>query len=563
MGLYGSSVISGPGQQLSLLPVIDMTGGLNLQRGGLQLLDSESPDMLNVDSQVAGGVCRRRGVTTGIGAALPSPICQVSWFENQVSTTQLIIVPLEDNTIWEIVAPGVGSPTIIPNWVGDCPRGIQINFQHYTYSLTQDASDYDGVTTTVYPWATTPPIPAPGVDGFPRAKYMTMHSGFAWAAHVQEPGDPSTVHCNRIWRSDAIENGAGELVWREDNWVDIDDGADGDCITGIIACGGFLYVFKRNSVYFIAGWDGPNIQVYPLCTDAGAVSQDAITCGADCKVWFFDHRRGLHSIEGQSINWEFDKMLPLIEDDCIPWEYLDTVTVAECNGKIFVSVPEGEAEAPDATYVLDPNVGRGAWTKYDYGIGPSIDYTPKDARARCLAIPTDKPGANTLIQIESDLETDYYGLAFGFEPIVAYWASRWFDGGNPYTRKTWCAPEFLASVPTDDADDMIFRFEYYADFDREYQIGAGEVDFYNDVPATGPTMEVRTPGAEPVLICPEKEITPSSSCLPDHMQRKKCGPKPRCRSCSMQVVVRGTLDESIPWCLNSMLVKFYEEPITC
>ena len=117
MGLYGSSVISGPGQQLSLLPVIDMTGGLNLQRGGLQLLDSESPDMLNVDSQVAGGVCRRRGVTTGIGAALPSPICQVSWFENQVSTTQLIIVPLEDNTIWEIVAPGVGSPTIIPNWV--------------------------------------------------------------------------------------------------------------------------------------------------------------------------------------------------------------------------------------------------------------------------------------------------------------------------------------------------------------------------------------------------------------------------------------------------------------
>lgn len=601
--LFGTGTVEPvTGQRpLSVLPLQNFLGGINLARGDTQLFDNESGDLCNIDILEAGGFCRRSPVRAHTREDLPSEICDVALFQSEDGEPVMYIV-LVDGTVWTVEGTAVADATPVLTGITvptDC-QSIQIGFNQYFYGPGSDATVVtpEGDSSTV-PWQTIDAVAGFSTDckgdlialgcddeggeteidfvfGFPQAECMAIHADFAWAANVVDPNDPTVRHCNRVYRSFPLtgDNATGQ-VWSSSEYIDIDQG-DGDCITNIISCGPNLYVFKNNSVYIIQGWDaaaGDQIVSVKLCGDAGTPSCRTAVC-CNCELYFWDAARGLYRINGTQVEWVFEKLWPLLRDGCIR---RCEPAIGCCNGRIFVSVserpvvPEDEEAfdlEPDCTnnttYVLSPETE--TWVKHTYGVVCYVDFRPRTGIARCLAV-SSRNGVFSMIEIErpgAKALLDRFNVAGGEENIVSYWRSKWFDGGNPFTEKEWCRPQILAQSTNVDWE---LDIKYLGDWCLDNVTGAQVIPFFQelaeDFEPDEPQFEIPYPGAEPVEVCPpstDTGVTDRTCPISNFKKEKRDGPAID-DSCSVQMLVTGPPDKD--WCVCALLLAYTESELCC
>lgn len=585
MPLLTSQVIPQSGPERAAVGFTDFTGGLCVLGNGIDLADNQSPDACNVDPQPLGGLCIRRGVKPYHTNELPAEICHI-WYSEFVGKDPCMYASLKDGTVWaiwgepcEAVAQQVTEIPPATDPENCCWRGIQSQESLYIYNgidppyaIDPDHTvrpldqEWNTVTLTFENPTTGEEVEFedysdPNEGSMPIAKFAATHSGFLWMASTTEDG---VEHCNRIRRSFPVQDGTGPEDWNENDYIDIDVGADGDCITGIVACGDRLYVFKRCSMYQIIGYNEDNLEIIPISRKIGAVSCDAITC-CDGRAFFFDGNQGLTSIGANAISWHFAKVFNLLKDCVIPPEEVDNVTVGVCNRRIWVSVP-----SIPATYVFDLTLGEsGSWTKYDLALGDFEMYCPKDGANICLAALKDP--CNFLVKL--DVKDQFFDN-FGCETrsIRSWWRTGWFGSPrssipNPFTQKEWCGIDVVGYGDPGFGLDI----SYYADQNRNQGIGQGKVDLSSPVGTTfmigtsclAQTQYIKlTPDSEPIQN-PWPVNTETEDCLAfeEKQKVKQCvKPLPEVDSCSLQLLIEGPMP-SREWCICTMLIQYKERPV--
>jgi len=439
-------------RQFKLEVLEAFTGGLNLRSDQFNLAENESPDLLNVTVDPRGGIRQRDGVDRLNPIALSADIKGIWGFFTDGGTAQKM-VNYGTKVAYATTANFTDLTGITARTDGTRVYGMTMNNIAYGVSGDKVSFRWNGSAD-----ADLGLVLDGSAGNFPQSQYVAFWNNFAWTANTVESG---TSHPSRVRWSNAND----PEKWTAADYVDIDIGEHGDYITGLVATGEKLLVFKSNSVHAIFGWDSDSFQVVNLTNDVGSVplsSPVSTTFG----TFFWYANNGVYIYNGEQFVWLFAKLQPAIDDGRI--DNLDTnpPQLAWGNNKLYVSLDWTEnATTTRRTLMYDPTMGEGgAWVTSDIDAGPLYAYNPPNAA------PTVYGGcvANTgiLIDVEDaqNRTSDRYVGATETH-IESHFVTRWVTGRDPIVKKRWGRPRVVLSAEA----TITLPILIYKDFDKSEQ----------------------------------------------------------------------------------------------
>ena len=425
------------------------TGGLNLRADQFNMDPDESPDLLNVDVDPRGGVSRRNGIDVLNVTALSGHVQSLLTHHETDGTESVLVTPLNSaGTATELwyntgtgdftqVATGSGNVTFDTTQV---PVGLTFNDATY---VTNGLPMLSETTKSVVKWtgandATTLTPDTDGSDGhFPAARYSAAWGEYAWAGHLVEG---VTTYANRI-RFSKVNDAEN---WTNTDYIDIDIGEDGDVITGLLADGDRLLVFKADSIYAVYGFDRDTFEVQNVTRAAGCLQgSNPVVTTVGVFFWYSDN--GIYLLQGNQAIWAFDRLKPALDNGAMSTDTAPRLMWFD--ERLWVSVDyiasntTAGANQVDRrnVFVWDPTLGdRGAWTRYDinvrdmtvhhidhkhYGMGVTSEWSGTAAFTR---------GAKFNQNVDVD---DYNGTTSS--EIFSHYQTGWFSGNRPTFPKRW------------------------------------------------------------------------------------------------------------------------------
>lgn len=558
----------------------DFTGGIDWMRGGS--LDPKSTDsMLNVDPLPKGGFMSRRGVTPWTtNPTLAFPAYSLSKYENNVS--MLLIGDTNGNLYRVLEGPNPPIQLAMPPM--NPFRGVQANYRWYFqdginyarfYAWDAD-SDRLGMLNVLYNGTGTDgertPLAAQG--SMPVGKYLAFYHQRVFVFSTNEGGIP---HPNRVRWSYPIINGLGAEDFRSDTWVDIEDGADGDQITGAIAHGPSLFVFKRNSIFHIEGFDETNFTFLPLNFSAGAVGPDAMVNTQD-GIFFWDATRGLCQVQHTAVGSEelydvinvSDQLSNALRDGTIPSARLSEVTIAMGLGETRVHCSVPWFDGTKHTLVYDRTLK--CWRHWDLNLGPMLLYRPTKGRSALLAGNHNPTYGNRVLEVGgSEQALDRFGPSpVDWVPFQSYYSTAWLGLETPFAAKMI----FLLEAIVGGAGDLLV--EVGRDWEPTNLSGTlmlhmpGPEPLGPEVPPILPldvgtlatqNMEVLSPGSPPVALDCDPTLIGYALDGPMLRGHRVTAQMPRCHFRSVQLTFWGPATGS-PWQVLAFGLKYFAQTRT-
>ena len=474
----------GPAPETQSSTFADFTGGLNLISDTFKLGPNESPHMLNVDVHQRGGIQRRRGWTevatmgqtrgwgmVGDQTAGDHMIFQTEddelWYWDGGTPVQLILDSGTD-TATAVTVVNSGVVTSDDDWVENCIHWSTFDYVGYGFrgdtttpraTVKYDATGVEAGTNSSITTMTDPSVTSwqddfdsPSGVHMPVAKFGASHLEYMFVGH---PTENSTHMHNRIRWSHPGDAGS----WRENDYIDIEPGHDGDHVVALIPFREQLVVLKADSVYVLTGYSHDTFQVIKVADGIGAVSPYAVAANEQ-GVFFFDRHEGLFVYDGQKVSWLFEKIHPALLDGSI--ESVASTTVAVLGRRVWVNCRWNDASNTDAgrSFIFDLDVG--AWTCYT-GFTETGDTAPNNHIRHAFMYASDgvneKPYAelaynysatdkSSLCHVDIDgtyADTITSGPASGSRETKAVYRSSWIDLGDAARDKRWRRPEFVLS----------------------------------------------------------------------------------------------------------------------
>jgi hypothetical protein len=309
------------------------------------------------------------------------------------------------------------------------------------------------------------------VPGVVNGQTIAYHYGQLFVGNTVE-GSPTPVR----YKSRLRWSHPGDPErWREDDWIDIDVGKDGDQITALVPYRDHLLIFKNNSVHALYGDSPETFTVVNLSNDFGCLEQEGVVA-TPFGVFFFDQNSGVWQWDGARFVWRFENMNSLLREDIIPPDERASVTLGWVNNRLYVGVPyEGVATERGRTLVYDPAIGQnGVWCEYTVGLGPFASIRKTDDTIMPVA---GCSGTRLLQMLEQPGNTD--ALTFAIvdgvaEPveqaIIGSFRMPWLDM-NPGSVKQWKRPDVVVSSNGE------LNLVVEAFFDYVYQSGSPRKTF--------------------------------------------------------------------------------------
>lgn len=422
--------------RIDFITLEDFTGGINVRENTFQLAQNETPECLNVDFDQRGGF-RLRGGVDAYGGSLAADAQSIFMFERTTGAAQLLVA---DGT--NVVYKTGGTWTTAGAMSGYVSFST---FKNKVYCANgSSVASWDGSTWTAMAdpsgagsWNNN--IESPNQGDVPVCKYLTAHRGVQFAAYTTEGG---TDYPNRIrWSHPNFPED-----WMETHFIDVDWGVDGDEIVGIEPMGDHLLVFKQRSVHAVYGSPPEQFEVYPVNTEVGACSPEAIQA-TDAGVFFYSWPDGLFRYDGKKFDWVHEKIHSLIQDGDVDGSYSEEIQLGWGNRRLWLSVPFEGSTTRSRTFVMDPALSKeGSWTQYDLPLGPFCEWRAAGDDAFLLA---NYVGGAQLVQ------TDQYDQPFddpdgvSTNHIDSYYRTRWIDLGTVAFKKRWKRPQIVLRGGTD------------------------------------------------------------------------------------------------------------------
>lgn len=424
-----------PPTPIKLATYADYTGGLNTRADAFQLAPNESPDMLDVDVQIGGGFVQRR-VVAPWGAALAG--APQTLFSYTTLSVQQVIAQV-GTTLYK----STGSTWSSIGTVGTAKVRFAV-FNGYLYGVQGNgaAFRFDGTTFTSLGTAWNETIGGEGgTDGnMPYADTICSHLGRVWIAGTYESG---THYPNRIrWsHANAPED------WRQEDFIDIDVGRDGDYITAIVEFRERLYIFKNDSISELTGYGPQNFQVVPITQDIGCVSQEAVT-NTDVGLFFFSWPQGVYLDKGQGPYPIFDKIWPSIRDGLIPAAYKTQIALGYVNRMLWAAVPWNGSTVNTRVLVYNPWIFKHRWLRFLEG-----PWYPYNLPISCFTRFNQTSGAGTTLFLAGNSQAGYVGQldqagntdnwGAGSVNLNSYYTTNWIDLGQEAVVKRWRHPDIM------------------------------------------------------------------------------------------------------------------------
>jgi hypothetical protein len=526
----------GRSASVQALEVTDFSGGLNFDAGQFNLGKNEVAELVDMDVVGRGGVRRRRAFRAlkndGGGVFEECPRSVFTFEASNGNRYVYVIAPRDVSTdrrlLWYSENGGVltafsGTPALFglannaavvalsskarAAVAGDALWGVW----DYGGGLSTRPKPFkvDGTNTLSLPneagclgannsgWTNQiGAFEAGSVAGMANGRCVAAHYGYLWVGNtIQNTAQNDTSSTTRFksrvrWSHPGVYD-----RWREDDWIDVEVGKDGDEITALVPFRDHLLVFKNRSVHAIYGDSPDNFTVVNLSNDFGCVNQEAVVA-TPFGVFFFDRVSGVWGWDGSTFRWLFAPMMPLLRDGTIPADKRDDVQVGWVENRLWAGVPWlGEAATRARTLVFDPSVGRGAWSLYTVGAGPfaavrqlggSVLHVAGCSGTRMLQMLEQSGDVD---QLTVDGSNDYVDTA-----ITGSFRTPWIEAGVG-ADKQWKRPDVVVSADGDVNITVDAFFDYVADrsvprktFTVSRDVGSTEFEWH-DVSAPNPPYD--------------------------------------------------------------------------
>jgi hypothetical protein len=434
---------------VQLWPISSWHGGLNLRDDAFQISEHELSDAENIVVFPQGGIERRRALDTFSVSGLTVAPANI-WQFLGAGVSQVVVQHGNDVafatssgafTVWNpdgLTTAGVMRAAALGTLTG--AGALNVNDESLYIQRNAERAGLrfrgSGAASAVLADAAAAfndDLTAPAGGRLPVARFVATHLNYLWNAYTLEGGN---AHKNRVRFSHPGE----PEDYRTNDYLDVDSGVDSDEITGIVAFGDRLFVFKQRSVYAITGYSPETFEVFPVVQGVGAPSQEAIAVSR-FGLAFYDPMLGVHLITQRGeVQWLWAHLADAIQDATIQAGSVDGVTACWLDDRLFVSVPWGAgATSNTRTFVYDPVLGKGgAWYVYTYGVGPMLDWRPSLTLQQHLAC----SGDTYILEVEATKggDDDIDGVD---TPFDSSFTTAWFAAGKPGVRKRWRRPTLI------------------------------------------------------------------------------------------------------------------------
>lgn len=451
--------------------VNDFTGGLNYRADQFQLQDNESPDMLNVEIDPRGGVYSRGGQRNYNTVAISGTWTPYNLFPFYGATNTLMlkngskVYKTTDGTFTTLQASaGVDISSSNSHGASLAQWGDSL----YIACGTGGNGGYVWKTTDTYATALTASGTNPNdwqtaissaYRKMPTAEYIAVHSNKMFAANTIEN---SVFFKNRLrWSfENAPEN------WAVDDYIDINGGGDG--ITGLAVVGGNLMIFKPRAIYVLFGYDSTTFQLVELSSDLGIHSKQQM-CVTEHGVYFYVRNRGIYFYNGSSIDYVFDNLKPIFDNEYVNNSQDSSITLSWINKRIWLSLPytetAGAVTSATINFVLDPAINNGVYTAFKHHDGSGLiggcDWVDGSGNDYAMMI---HPTQGYVIKV--DLQDEHYDSTSNtLVAFSSYYRTKWQDGGNYVSKKMWRRPDFVIKEAAVPATIGVTVFHDYAEGD--------------------------------------------------------------------------------------------------
>lgn len=381
-------------------------GGLNTAVDKKNCPLSDTPDCDNVVFGIDGTIHRRKGYANYQASWTgTTPVAFEYW------TDGAFVVVGSDGEARKVTDSTVASITGLSGLnTSEIWSGYSMNGLFYMTNRVGGAFQVSGTVGTAITKgvgsssAGDPPGTEASSNIHPAARYATVARDRVWAANTIES---SLNFYSRVRFSEVGD----PKSWAYNNYFDIAPD-DFDQITGLSVVADRLVVFKRSSIYMIAGHTRDSFLTVPISQGTGGCPYPKTICQGDGLVYFFGHD-GVKTFDGQKVRHISIKLDPIVGTP---------ISACYANRKYYLSVDDSGTRR---IYVYDADIQ--AWTRFS-GIPAKrlvTDYRDFENEARVYA---SHDSQARLIRLES-------GTTDNGSAINAYWTSAWCDMDSPEIRK--------------------------------------------------------------------------------------------------------------------------------
>jgi hypothetical protein len=423
----------------------DFRGGLNLRADAFTLLDTESPDMLNVDVDVRAGVRSRRSWSAAHSTAL-SGVGHVtrlhSW--QRESGSQLLVAATDAGKVLSLS----GSTAFAEVTVGGASLACSADVHGAEFVEWGDKLYVAGGRASVpYRWSGTGDAvaltrigptyqndyTAPTSGFFPAAEHACTYSGYMVAANTRENG---VSYPNRI----RFSHPNNPENWRQLDFLDIEAG--GSKITGLVAFDDHVLVLKDASLWAIYGYDAQSFAPVQIAGDTGCPHRNAVAVGVQSAYFWTSPNGVMEYLPGEGIRELSEQLRPAIDSGEWNTTNLSSLSFGWVNRRLWVGAPyEKGQSAPSvnkSVFVFEPLLG--SWTKY---VGANGDGLGAFATGADRAAAYSHAAATVLSLDDGYTGSDDFGA--GPVPFETLYATRWVHLGLPDQKKSWRRPSYVVT----------------------------------------------------------------------------------------------------------------------
>jgi hypothetical protein len=414
----------------------DFRGGLNLRADQVRLEPDEAADLVDFDVDPRGGFRTRRTVDNLNATVAPGIIHNPHVYSTGSGTEQLVVRRASSTLYYSTGGNFTQIPTYTP---AGAVRMATFDNLLYIQDGVAAAVRWNGTALSTMGVDFSPDKTAPTNDDMPIAKFVAAWQGRMWVASTTES---ATAYKNRLRWSHPNKADA----WMDTDYIEVDDGVDGDEITALLPFGPQLLIFKRNSVHILSGFPDDSgdtlgsLALSTLTRDAGAPDQDSV-CTSPTRAYFWGWPNGVYGYDGDKLYNIFDRIKPAIRDGRISRS--ETPALCWSDARLYVACGWG---ASRTTFVLDPSVSRdGAWTRYSLPLRYLVHWQQAAAN-RLIMI----AASGTYLLAFRDWDTaaadDFGSSTANLAPVFR---SAWFDAGVLSAKKRWRSPRIMGEASTE------------------------------------------------------------------------------------------------------------------
>lgn len=428
----------------------DFSGGLNNHQSRQNLLQTETPDCMDVVFNNRGGFSTRRGY----GTAVSNAILNGGYIGGQFSAGTDVIWGIDSaGGLW--TWDGATLTDVTTSSAADMSRVVQgvswdsrLYFANWLNGGNLLMRTWDGTAFATLGNTPNNNYTAPTAANAPLARLIAKHSGHMFWADTVESG---TRYRSRVRFSHPLQ----PRDFAANDYFDIDPDDQSDQITALFPFKDHLLVFKRRAVYAIYGYDRESFVVERIAGAGGVSCQGAVTASPGVCYWW--------SIDGNVFAWNGRGVVPVgdritgILQEGIVATGCDTTRLMWADDQLWVSLRK--VDLTRTMFVYDPSVGKaGAWTQFSYAPTSMIWWKRSTGAPYVLFI---KLATGRLYDLSNLIrEVDDEG---GTQtPIPAYYKTPWFTAQDTALRKRWRRPTI--TVAANDECELIA--DVYHDFNE-------------------------------------------------------------------------------------------------